>query len=270
MTPDPDIQRIVYNNYHLAYRQLGYGPAILLAFHGIGQNSACFLPLADTVGRQFTTYSFDLFFHGASPAPDSATGEFVLTKTDWTRIVSEFLKEKNISRFSVIGFSMGGKFALATAEAFADRIDQLILLAPDGITVSPWYRLATGTAVGRRLFRYFLQHMLLFRRVGNTLAAVGLLDRSALRFAQRTLATAEQRERVYRSWVGFRKLGVRLDILASLLNHHPVRTRFILGYFDRVLPADFVKPLTRRLYTYELHMLKTGHHRLVEKAADVI
>ncbi|GAA4468029.1 hypothetical protein GCM10023189_52640 [Nibrella saemangeumensis] len=268
MTPTPDIQHITYQSFQLAYRQVGYGPAILLAFHGIGQDSGCFLPLADTIGQQFTIYSFDLFFHGASPGP--ASEEFVLTKTDWTRIVSEFLKEKSISRFSVMGFSMGGKFALVIAEAFADRLDQLILLAPDGITISPWYKLATGTALGRALFRYFIDHMPLFSRAGRGLAALGLVDRSVLRFVQSTLSTVDQRERVYRSWVGFRKLKVKLDTLAHTLNHHAVRIRFFVGCFDRVLPVHFTKPLTRRLHTYELIMLKTGHHRLIEKAATAI
>lgn len=270
MMPSPNIQRIAYKNFQLAYRKLGYGPAVMLAFHGIGQDSTCFMPLTNTIGDQFTIYSFDLFFHGGTQLHKSSAHEFVLTKTDWTQIISQFLEENGIDRFSVMGFSMGGKFALVTAEAFAGHIDQLLLLAPDGITTSPWYSMATASEPGRWLFRYFLHHIPLLSRFGHAMTAIGMLDRSALRFAQSTLSTVEQRERVYLSWIGFRLLKVNLDTLANRLNHHPVRVRFFQGYFDRVLPVQFLNPLTKRLHAYELIMLKTGHHRLVEKAAAFI
>jgi len=248
----------------LPYTQLATGPRVLLAFHGIGQDATCFQPLARALDGQFTVYAFDLFFHGRNTG---VLPEGVLTKTHWQQLVRAFLTEKAIQTFSVAGFSMGGKFALATAESFADRLDELWLLAPDGITVSPYYTLATRTAAGRRLFGYFLDHMPLFHRVGQLLSRLHLVDRSALRFAESTLATPEQRRRVYLSWVGFRELKTDVGALAVLLNKETVRTRFFMGYFDRVLPLSFLTPLTRHLHHYEVTVLKTGHHRLIEKVA---
>ncbi|WP_266369270.1 alpha/beta fold hydrolase [Tellurirhabdus rosea] len=247
----------------LPVRQLSTGPRVLLAFHGIGQDCACFEPLARALDGQYTVYSFDLFFHGLNRTlPDAA-----LTKTRWQQILEEFLAAKGIQRFSVVGFSMGGKFALATAEVLTSRVDELWLLAPDGITVSPYYRLATETAAGRSLFRYFLKHMALFHRLGHFLSSLKLVDRSALRFAESTLSTPEQRERVYNSWIYFRDLRPDLNVLSTTLNHSAIRTRFFFGSFDRVLPVSFTTPLTRHLHSYELTVLKTGHHRLIEKVA---
>ena len=46
--------------------------------------------------------------------------------------IREFLRKENISRFDVAGFSMGGRFALATLEAFPEKIGNVFLIAPDG------------------------------------------------------------------------------------------------------------------------------------------
>lgn len=248
---------------------MGNGPAVLLAFHGIGQDHTCFAPFGASLAERFTIYSLDLFYHGQSSGlfGDTYIDNEVLTKTYWKQLVTAFLDQHRISRFSVAGFSMGGKFALATAELFADQLDEVWLLAPDGITPSPWYQVATATRVGRSVFRYFLDHLSAFRSVGHFLVKAGIVDRSALRFAENTLATPEQRARVYRSWQCFRALGVAIDAWAELMNHKSVRVRIFLGYFDRILPRNYVSPLTKRLYAYELRVYKTGHNRLVEKVA---
>ncbi|GAB3912484.1 hypothetical protein GCM10028803_55840 [Larkinella knui] len=246
--------------------KLSNGPVPLLAFHGIGQDHRAFEPLAQQLEGRYAMYAFDLFFHGSQSAPAS---DDVLTKQRFQEIIQAFLHQHSIERFAVIGFSMGGRFALATAEAFPQQTTELILLAPDGITISPWYRIATQSGLGRRLFRYFLQHMPLFHRFGQVFLSVGLINRSVLRFAESTLATVEQRKSVYNSWVYFRKLHFNLSELSELLNNHPVRVRFFAGYFDQVLPVSYIKPLSRRLHAYELTVLKTGHNRLIEKVAKI-
>ncbi|GAB3922857.1 alpha/beta fold hydrolase [Larkinella terrae] len=247
--------------------KLSDGPIPLLAFHGIGQDHRAFEPLAAALEGRYAVYAFDLFFHGAQPAK---VADDVLTKQAFREIMQEFLSQHRIERFSVIGFSMGGRFALAVAEAFSQRVDELVLLAPDGITVSPWYRMATSTGLGRQLFRYLLKHMPLLHRLGQFFLSVGLLNRSALKFAENTLSTEQQRESVYNSWVYFRELQFDHRKVSELFHQHPIRIRFFVGHFDQILPVSFLTPLTRRLQAYELTVLKTGHNRLIEKVAKIL
>ncbi|MFC5412302.1 alpha/beta hydrolase [Larkinella bovis] len=244
--------------------KLSNGPLPLLAFHGIGQTHRVFEPLAQALEGRYSVYAFDLFFHGEQPV--QGVGD-VLTKEAYRALIHAFLQQHQIERFAVLGFSMGGRFALATAELFHARIDELVLIAPDGITISPWYRLATGTGVGRILFRYFLNHVPLLHRFGQFFISIGLINRSVLRFAENMLATAEQRKMVYNSWIYFRKLRFEPRYLATLFNQKPIRIRFFTGYFDQVVPTSFLTPLINSLPTYELTVLKTGHHRLIEKVA---
>ncbi|WP_461093822.1 alpha/beta fold hydrolase [Spirosoma gilvum] len=258
------VQKIEVAGNQLAYQKIGNGPAVLLAFHGFGQSSQVFKTLKSTLGNQYTVFALDLFFHGDS----RYQSDQLLTKTAWQQLIGAFLEEKNIGRFSLMGFSLGGRFALATVEAFANQIDQLILIAPDGITRSSWYQLATSSGPGRWTFRYFLQHLSALNRLGHLLTRLRLLNRTAMRFAELSLGTPEQRERVYQSWTQFRLISPDLGRIAELLNTHSVRVRFFTGAFDRIVPGSYILPLTKRLQQYELVILRTGHNRLIELAAE--
>jgi pimeloyl-ACP methyl ester carboxylesterase len=127
-----------------------------------------------------------------------------------------------------------------------------------------WYSLATATRAGRGLFRYVLRHLLTLNRLGHALVWIGLLNRTAMRFAELSLSTPEQRKLVYDTWIEFRRIAPDIDRIATLLNQHPVRVRFFTGSFDRIVPGAFVTPLTDQLQQYELTILKTGHNHLIE------
>ncbi|AQG81713.1 alpha/beta hydrolase [Spirosoma montaniterrae] len=251
-----------FEQSQIAYRVFGNGPTALLAFHGFGQNGAVFEPLAAT---RFTVYAIDLYYHGST-----FVGNDLLTKSDWQRFIDAFLQAHRIDRFSLIGFSLGGRFALTLVEAFAGQLDQLLLIAPDGITRSFWYELATSTAAGRALFRYVLRHLPLLSYFGHRLVRLGLLNRTVMRFAEISLATPEQRTLVYQTWTQFRHIRPDLEIVSTQLIANPVRVRFFTGEFDRIVPGNYILPLTKRLRHYEVTVLKTGHNRLIELVAEKV
>ncbi len=129
-----------YKGAELNYGLYPGGPGILLAFHGFGQSQHYFSSLATSLEKNYTVYSFDLFYHGRSHWPDS---EQPLSKEFWKEMITAFLQEQQIDRFSLVGFSLGGKFVLATLEALPERTDEILFIAPDGIRTSFWYSLAT-------------------------------------------------------------------------------------------------------------------------------
>ncbi len=263
MTPTTDVQFFDCHRGRVAFRVFGSGPAVMLAFHGFGQDGTAYASFQEQAGNGFTVYAIDLFLHGESqliPGP-------LLTKTDWHQLIMEFLRAQEIDRFSLMGFSLGGRFALTALEAFADRVDRLWLIAPDGITRSFWYGLATQSRAGRWLFRYTLRHLSVLNQAGHALVRVGLLNRTAMRFAERSLATPRQRKLVYDTWTQFRRIQPDLNRVADRLNTHPITVRFVTGSFDRIVPGPYILPLADRLRQYELTVLKTGHTRLVEQIA---
>lgn len=249
-----------FENSQLRFRRLGHGKSMLLAFHGFGQTGQVFTDLEKTLGERYTILAVDLFFHGESRYDASQ----LLTKSYWQKMLNAFLTSEHVDRFSLLGFSMGGRFALATAECFSNRVDELFLIAPDGITRTIWYELATTTSAGRGLFRYVLAHLSVLNVIGHLLTRLGLLNRTVMRFAELSLSTSEQRDLVYNSWVEFRFIRPDLKRISQLLNQHPVAVHFFIGAFDRIIPGRYILPLTRGLSQYQLTVLRTGHNRLIE------
>ncbi len=264
MTEADDSSVFEFDGSRLTYAVFGNGPAVLLAFHGFGQSHRVFQPLADTLGSRFTILAVDLFLHGSTwPA-----GNPLLTKTEWQRLIGAFLRARTVDRFSLMGFSLGGRFALATVEAFVDQLDELILIAPDGITRSFWYQLATKSGAGRWLFRSVLRRLPLLHSIGHALVQLNLLNRTAMRFAEISLATPKQRNLVYQTWTQFRLISPDLALIGAALNGRPVRVLLFTGAFDRIVPGWYVLPLTNRLRHYELTVLKTGHNHLIELTGE--
>ncbi|WP_247235768.1 alpha/beta fold hydrolase [Telluribacter sp. SYSU D00476] len=258
----------------LHYHRLGHGPHVLLAFHGIGQEGAsCYQPLADALGDYYTIYAFDLFFHGQSRdllLPDTISEDKPITKAAWKQIIQDFLSSHSIDRFDVAGFSMGGRFALATLEAFPERIDKAFLMAPDGVSEHPLYGLATRLAPARRLFHWVLDHHETLIHAARLLEKTRLISGSLVRFVQHMLATPERRHTVYHSWVAFRQLRFDIPALYNTLQKHGVLVYLFMGRHDQMLRPAQVAPLSRLLPPDQYHILNCGHTRLVAHATPYI
>src|SRR6185369_8313514 len=98
------------------------------------------------------------------------------------------------------GFSVGAKFVLATVELFPERINKIVLLAPDGIKNNFWYSLATGTSLMRSLFRSLILKPKRLQTLIKLLKFFHFENKNLLRFAEFQLGTEERRQRVYNSW----------------------------------------------------------------------
>ena len=110
---------------NLHYQKIGHGKKILLSFHGMGQDFLCFQKFAQTFDNQYTIYLFDLPYHGKSGGinGNNYVENEVITKEIWEEYLGEFLQESQIQTFSIIAFSMGGRFALATVDRKSTRLN---------------------------------------------------------------------------------------------------------------------------------------------------
>ncbi len=247
----------------LSYRQAGSGQHFLLAFHGFGQDHSVFNLFTQEVGDHFTLIAFDLFFHGQSQWPH---GGEPLTKDYWKEILNKFLSENKIDRFSLMGFSLGGKFALASFEAFPHRVKSIYLLAPDGIKTNFWYSLATYPLVLRSWFKSMIHKPTRFFSVINFVQKFDLVDKGVIRFAQSQMDTLEKRERVYYSWVVFRLLKFDIHEIASRMDKHRITPWVFIGKFDKIITAENMHTLLSRLSDYKLHIIDTGHNGLIAQS----
>jgi pimeloyl-ACP methyl ester carboxylesterase len=180
-------------DYELFYSVSGIGNHAVLMFHGFGQNHSIYDPYYKNA-PSCCYYALDLFYHGKSTRPDTQ-----LSSEDWLEIMQVFLNKEQIDDFSVIGFSLGGRFALFMALHFQLRIKHLILIAPDGFYRSPWYLMSTSWPT-QLFFSFLVNHRTSFNTVMKLLKIIGFVNASMTKFIDRELSNDADLKRVYRSW----------------------------------------------------------------------
>jgi pimeloyl-ACP methyl ester carboxylesterase len=101
---------------------------VLLLLHGLGSSLHTWNAWADTLRTRYRVVRLDLPGHGLSgPAPEDDYSD-ERTRT----LLVALLDTLDIDRATVIGNSMGGRFAWQFAAARPERVDRLVLIAPDG------------------------------------------------------------------------------------------------------------------------------------------
>lgn len=247
----------------LHYVKAGNGKEPLLVFHGFGQDHTLYVPLLKSLSPRYTLYIIDLFFHGKSEWNE---GERPLEKTTWASIVDVLLQDQRIDRFSILAYSLGGKFALATVEAFPTRIQKIFLLAPDGIKTSFWYSMATYPKIFRSIFKSMIFRHERFLWIAGKLNQSNLVDKGLIRFADYQMNSEAKRKRVYYSWVVFRRMSFDLKKVARLVNDNNIRLTMIVGKYDKVIRPENMSRLLKHVRNYKLEVLESGHTGLIHES----
>ena len=250
----------------MSYYKAGYGYNVMITFHGFGQDNAIFDKHIESLSDHFTIYSIDLFFHGKSRWPEPETP---MSKEFWLGFMKAFIAKHRLFFISLMGYSLGGKFVLATVEAVPERIIAVYMIAPDGIRTNFWYGLATSRAFMRNLFKSLIRNPRLFEILASTAIRFNLLDKSLTRFAQTQMDTEEKRKRVYYCWTVFRHLKFDLEKISFLLNVREINITIVIGQYDKVITLRDTRGLLRKLNDYKLEILQTGHNGMIDESLSI-
>ena len=108
------------------------GENALLLIHGLTGNKSTMYPIRDMFKDDYRVITIDTRGHGESTRPEKYTID------DHALDIHEIIKELDLKKVDLLGYSMGSYIALRTAEVQCDDIDHLILLCtkPNGKTSS--------------------------------------------------------------------------------------------------------------------------------------
>ena len=157
---------------------------------------------------------------------------------------------------------MGARFALVTLESFPIFIEDIYLLAPDGLIKDKWYRLATTSNLFRGLFRYFMKSPKLLLALTSLLGSVGTLNKGLIKFVQIHLKHKSERMKVYYTWTLFRNLSVQPEIFLQILESHNIKANLVLGEFDRVINAQKFKKELKESKNLKFKIVPLTHNKL--------
>lgn len=251
----------------LAYRRFGSGSEVWVFFHGFGQDHQDMLAF-DQLRTPKQRYLFvDLVYHGQS---SWNTSQKELKKEDLKAILLLLLQKEGIDTFHLVGYSMGGKFALLSYELLPKRIISLSLLAPDGIKTGLWYSMSNYPSGIHPLFKRVVFKPQQFFRVVDGLKTAGLLQKSLVKFVKTQLETRSKRAQAYLVWKVLGGLHLQLGTIIRQLRKHPIPVHVFLGEFDRMVSPKNLERFTAKVPQLRLLQLPVGHGQLIEATVSYL
>lgn len=235
----------------------------MLCFHGFGQDGRVFKAVAESL-TGYTLFSFDLPFHGETHIEDPS---IFMTTRQAHALVQKLVQIKRITKFSVLAYSIGARLAISIVNGFAQNIENVWLLAPDGIVQNFWYAFATKNGLNRRIFSFFMRNPQVIFSTTRLLKSLKLLDPSMQKVIAVSMATEDKRAQVYWTWTFLSPLQISLGKLSGLATENDLEIEVFVGEKDRIIPQRGVKKKANGKENIKVISLQSGHNDLIKNFA---
>jgi pimeloyl-ACP methyl ester carboxylesterase len=253
-------------NLFLDIQVYGNGKKHLLTFHGFGKHLDDFKYFA-FLEKYYTIHGINLFHHGKSKYPRQRIKKNPLTKTEFTEYIRFYLNENNIDTIDILAYSMGGKFALTLVELMPEKVRNVYLLAPDGLSLNPWYVFAANTKAGNFFTKNYIKDASFLAGLTQAFYRFGVIPEKLKKFVLIQIESRSIRLLVYKVWLSFRKIRPNIKQVKKHSLQHNIKFIILLGKYDSVikhkLGNKFIKDIENNC---ELFKLECGHNLFNEEA----
>lgn len=213
-------------------------PAVIL-LHGLGSSLQTWEPWARRLATEHRVILLDL--PGAGLSPPDPTGDYTDSRS--LQLIIALMDQLGVARASVVGHSMGGRLAWSLAASHPERVDKLVLVAPDGFA-SPGFEYGRAPDVPAMLglMEYALPRPLLRMNLAPAYAdPATLTDALTTRYQDLMLAPGAR---------GAMLARMRQTVLQDpvpLLGRIQAPTLLVWGQQDAMIPianaADYIRAM---------------------------
>jgi len=234
-------------------------PAVIL-LHGFGASLHTWEPWAQGLAEDHRVIRFDLPGSGLSP-PDP-TGQYTDARS--MQLLLALTDQLQVQRASLVGHSIGGRLAWRVAAEHPERVDRLVLLAPDGFASNGFeYGKTPEVPAAFKLMRHVLPRPVLH------LSLVGA-------YADPAALTAEMERRYFdlirapgsRDALLARMAQTRLEDPVPLLRRIKSPTLLVWGEQDRAIPISNAADYMAAVPTIRLLSLPAMGHLPQEESPE--
>ena len=247
------------------FHEYGSGSKPMLAFHGYGMTGKQFHVLKDSILTEYHVYGFDHFFHGES-ALEGWTEKQILDgipKATVKAYLDEWFKIYGKQRISLMAYSIGSNLALIILEEYPDLIDEIILMAPDGLSVYKGFHFMMHNGLGKLMFRRVTKSKWLAPTLLKSLKNVRFIDESLYNIAYREMDTEKKRLDVYYTLNVIRQLKPDVNKVAALINQYKINCTLIFGRDDELFPKKAAIPFINMVDNANVYEVPLGHWLVV-------
>ncbi len=125
---DPDSRFVDVDGLEVHYKTVGTGEPTLVLLHGFGANTSSWEQVLTPLSEHGTVIAYDRPAFGLTERPLTWQGENPYSPEAQMSIVIGLLDALNIDSAVLMGHSAGGTIAAATALAYPERVDALMLV----------------------------------------------------------------------------------------------------------------------------------------------
>jgi hypothetical protein len=153
---------------------------------------------------------------------------------------------------------------MAAIRDFAPKIDEVILVAPDGIINKTWYNIAVYPKWGQELFRRFVENPRFVFTTARLLRTLHILHERLFKFLEVQMDTPEKRRKIYDVWLAVRSFETNLRYTKALINEYHIRSFIFIGKYDRVITKKIGMKFSHGLSNCKYIIVDKGHNLITE------
>lgn len=198
--------------------------------------------------------SVNLFFHG-----NSELIEDDLHHDNLKEVLEEVIQIEGVDRFTLIGYSLGGKFALNMINYFPEKVDRIVLIASEGIKANNFYNFSSRIILMRKLYKSAIKHPNWVFNFAKVLTKLGVMSQSYRKFIDIQMGEEKNREMAYNTWAKFRYIFPNQGRLKRNLEQHNIDLVIMIGEKDKIIKPDIGKYFIRKMGRGEFRLIPVSH-----------
>ncbi len=251
-----------YKKSTLHYTRQGTGEKALFCFHGYGWNCYNFDFIMPLLVTRYTVFSFDLFFHGESEWNEPSEP----TKEDLKNIFCGIMEAEKVVRFSLMGYSMGGRWSTTLLLLFPDKTESMFLIAADGLWRHPLFRNLTSLRPDNPLVRFIISRSTWLFVLMRWMRKAGWVDSVSYNFFFDKVNSKDKRSLLIQRWRNQKYMTVDPAEIVELIHTFHIPVHLFYGLHDHLIPikeAHRFEQLASREMVYEIN---EGHMLIISAA----
>ncbi len=261
-----DSNFILLGSSKFHYKRFGNGANWVFCFHGYGEDGERFGILEPFLSEKYTVIAIDIPFHGKT----EWNGELLFKADELIELLNKIIGSE-ISIFTLMGYSMGGRIAMKLFEIIPHRISKMVLVAPDGLHQNKWQWFVTKTKLGNRLFKYTMYNPSWIFNLIGVIQRLNLMNKSIIKFVHYYLDDPIERANLYKIWTTTRQYRPNLRVVKKLVIAHQVPMNILFGKHDRIIITKRGNQFKKGLELWvTVQELDAGHQLLQKKYANDI
>ncbi|MBL7923993.1 MAG: alpha/beta hydrolase, partial [Bacteroidia bacterium] len=183
-------------------------------------------------------------------------------------MIENLLWERKKVHCSMIGYSQGGRIVMGLIHRLPHRLQEVFILAPDGLQPNKIRNWVSRTRSGRGIAKLFVKNAALLQGTIRMLARFGFISEKIKQFYLHQSASEKDRFRIYHTWLCLRNYETHPHLMDHYCRTRNIRTAFIMGKYDTIIPVKLAERFLQTMqHKADLHILDCGHKLLQSRSS---